>query len=225
MIKKQSRTQALNQDSIQAFIHGIDTDVKSVTTTRLGIFAKQAEVTDMATFKAACKGAAKYAEGQGDKSTVQRITEVRQLYGAIRFCHVDVKSLAYHEAVKASREALNTMGIKFDGSKKLTDDESEAAKLGRLQQKAAREVNKVYDFTKPDAIANLADAIADKIAELEQEALEDSHNKAMDKIHAHASSIIAKSGIEYARALSNVLLAACVKHDNETTTGLVAIAA
>jgi len=206
--KQDTATQinGLTQDSLFVFIHDVNEAENELATTRLALFQKQVNVTDMASFKAAAKEcAASHKDDKNADVIKSRISETRQLYGAIRFCGLNVSGMGYHNAVKAARDGLAAKSITYDGSPVKTAEQKQAAKDNALSKKAAKEVTDNFDFNQVDAMAIFAEALTDKKAELEQEALIDSQAKAMLKIETHGSKIIAEYGIEYAAALCSWL--------------------
>lgn len=193
----------LTQDSLFVFIRDINEDISEVASTRLALFQKQAEQTSMSDFKQAAKDCA--ANHKDDDSIKTRLSECRQLFGAIRHCELDIKGLGYHVAVKSARDALNAKGIKFDGSPIKSAEEKQQAKDNLLSRKAAKDVSDNFDFNQANAMEVFANAVIDRKAELEQEALEDSLAKALEKIEKHGSKIISEFGTNYALVLADWL--------------------
>lgn len=210
----------LTQDSLFVFIRDINDDINEVASTRLAMFQKQAEQTSMSDFKQAAKDCA--ASHKDDDSIKVRLSECRQLFGAIRHCELNIKGLGYHVAVKTAREALNTKGIKFDGTAIKSDAEKQQAKDNLLTRKAAKDVSDNFNFNQANAMEVFANAVIDRKAELEQEALEDSLAKALEKIEKHGSKIISEFGVTYAKALSDWL---SNKVEAEQAETVVAVAA
>lgn len=226
----------LTQDSIIEFAHRIEADEAKATSSRLKVFMQQCEITDVGSLKASCKDASAYARQQGDTVAESRISEVRQLYGAVRFCNLIITDCGgYHKAVKASREALKSAGIKYDGSKVLSEAEREAKAESRIMSKANKELAAEFDWSQPDAASHYQDALIDKANSIRLMQQAEAEAKAESKVAELAEDLISKYGLLVAGKIAYRIIAignamveryeSAIEAETETETETVAIAA
>jgi hypothetical protein len=187
---------ALTQDSIKAFLIGVLEDEAKAASKRLTVFTNAAQNTDIATFKIECK---ELAKANADNQTmVQRISEARQLFGAIRFTGFVPENVSYHDAIAQARKALADKGIKYDGSAVPTQEERQHKEQGRFKAKAATILAKDFDWTQRNATSVYADKLIDTAAELERQAQEDRAAKQQEAIAKMAADLVKKYGEDFA---------------------------
>jgi hypothetical protein len=195
-IMAQVQVKALTQDSIKAFLIGVLEDEAKAASKRLTVFTNAAQNTDIATFKIECK---ELAKANADNQTmVQRISEARQLFGAIRFTGFVPENVSYHDAIAQARKALAEKGIKYDGSAVATPEERQHKEAAKFKAKAATVLAKDFDWSQKNATSVYAEVLVDKAAELEQQALEQRAEKQKDAIAKMAAEIVTKYGEEFA---------------------------
>jgi hypothetical protein len=207
------KPQLLTQDTIKVFIKGIMDDEVKAEKTRLHMFRESAVITDVGSFKAACKELAK----DEDQAVKQRISEIRQLYGAVHFVKLDIEPMGYHKAVQAARKALADAKLKYDGSEVKSDQEKAGEATNRLYRRAAKEVNAHFDWTQAGAAKANAEAIESKVIDLQNTAQMEAVTKATAKIEAEATAIVAK-GVVYAEALIAAIRSKLNHKATEVTT-------
>lgn len=214
---------SLTQDSIIAFVNGIEKDTEKATASHLHVFAEQVALTDIESFKRECKAAAKTAKDTDNQAAQVRISEVRQLFGAIRFCSLVVDGMAYHVAVRTARKTLQTNGLKYDGSRVLSEAEKQQRMDAQLMAKANKALSSEFDWNQPNAAEAYAEALIDKKAELQQEALQQAQAKMQDKVATIGRDIMERYGDTFAANLAvflhDVLEA---KYQSETVVAVAA---
>ena len=146
---------------------------------------------------------AKQAKGTPKEKVVKvRVSEARQLYGAVKLIPdfrkgIEEKGFGWHTAVAAARNHLEAKGIKADGGAVKTPEQRADAKLR----------DKAEVILKAEILS--ADGSDERtVAELRAEAFgkADSVIQA-ERVKAHAKRIMEAEGKEYGLALADELLA------------------
>lgn len=164
-------------------------------TTRLKTVAALMKQCDMSTFKTVCKDSAKQAP-----EYKTRISEMRQIYGCLRFVDGFKIESGYKDTVINARKLLKEAHLTWDGSEPRTEEQVHEDKTARLKGKAAKNVNSSFNWKQPNAMELYAEAIAAEFSNLLQ-AESDATEKAMiDKVMKAADAIM-EIGSEYAKAL------------------------
>lgn len=193
----------ITQDSIVILINDIAKAEAKATATRLQTFAKACEETDTNSFKAAVKDAV--AAHKEDKAFGVRASELKSIYGAVRFAGLHEFG-AYHATVKAARAALKEKAIKWDGSPILTDEQKQEGKNARLRHKAVNEVNKTFNHNQPDALDKFKHEVELTMLRLKLEEDEKHTEQMLEKVEQAAADLIEKHGMEYAIKLAEAIL-------------------
>ncbi|MDE1816807.1 MAG: hypothetical protein KGI11_09665 [Thaumarchaeota archaeon] len=180
----------ITQDTLVGFMQ----QEVSQDCTRLQALSREMLETDTGSFKKACKDA---ATDHPEYKT--RISEARQIYGAVRFAGMSITS-GWNESVKAAREALKASNITWEGMTPKTDEQKATEKEARSRRAAAKEVNTRFDWGQANAASVFAEAVEAEHAKMQAEREAEAHEKRMEKVMATVEAICAM-GEEYALAI------------------------
>ena len=180
----------LTQDMIVGFMQ----QEVSQDCTRLQALAREMLSTDTGSFKKACKDAA--TEHPEYKV---RISEARQIYGAVRFAGMSITS-GWNESVTMARNALKSQNITWEGMTPKTDEQKATDKEARSRRTAAKEVNQHFDWGQANAATAFAEAVEAEHAKMQAEREAEAHEKRMEKVHETVAAICSM-GEEYALAI------------------------
>ena len=180
----------ITQDTLLGFM----VQEVSADNSRLQALCREMLSTDTGSFKKACKDAA-----EAKPEYKGRISEARQIYGAVRFAGLSVTA-GWQETVKQARDALKAANITWEGSTPKTDEEKKADKESRSRRAAAKEVNTHFDWGQPNAATMFAEAVEAEHARMVAEREAEAHEKRMEKVHQTVEAICAM-GEEYALAI------------------------
>ncbi|MDE1816689.1 MAG: hypothetical protein KGI11_09050 [Thaumarchaeota archaeon] len=180
----------ITQDTLVGFMQ----QEVSQDCTRLQALSREMLETDTGSFKKACKDAA--TEHPEYKT---RISEARQIYGAVRFAGMSITA-GWQESVTLARNALKSHNITWEGTTPKTAEEKEADRFKRDRRSAANEVNKGFNWGQANAAEAFAEAVEAEYAKMQAEREAEAHEKRMADVHKTVKAIMAM-GSDYALAI------------------------
>lgn len=119
--------------------------------TKLSVAIRAAKVLDTATFKSLLNDFVSLAEqyGEAKKKTAQNHQSVlRSVYGALKFGKAKLdemgfsENIGYQDARVLCKSALDSLAIRWDGSKKEDEATKAARKLAKMEETAYKEAQK-----------------------------------------------------------------------------------
>jgi hypothetical protein len=180
--------------------------------TKLSIAIKAAKVLDTQTFKSLLADFVKLAEqyGEDKKKTAQNHQSVlRSVYGALRFGKAKLDELGFSEQATGYQDArvlcktvLDSLAIRWDGSKKEDEGTKEARKLAKLEENAYKEAQKTISRDVGETFEQYHQRILTQASAILQAEKENAQNEEIAKL---AEKVTALCGDSLAQVLEYLL--------------------
>jgi hypothetical protein len=191
------------------FIHDLQGDEAEYQASRLGWFREKICTLTVGEVKPLLADAGKLARaavakmlkdtGQPENPKAKapeevRLSEMRQMFGAVKFCKLELTGTGWHDGVVKARKLLSDANIDWQGQRKLEADERQA-----------RRDSKAFANAVAEAVAHNPKASPTELTEEAKAIMRDRQDERMhEQAEAIANRILEKEG----RAMAGLVLAA-----------------
>ena len=195
------RSAGLTPTGLKDLLLTVDAEASATTKARIKVILDGLCNLPLTEGRAILKETAKEAKDTPQAKTVkQRVSECRQLYGAVKLIQgfrdrVENDGLGWAPAVNAARQALEGANLKADGGRAESPEEKAAKALEKATQAVAAEM----------LAANADETLT--VNALMEAAKERARDQAVHaRVKAHADRIMKAEGTLYGEMLANALL-------------------